>query len=193
MRIKDVLLEAPDDIKGATYLDNNVDDKKIGAAIKETQESFLVKITGTNLYRRLQELVYNAIEELPDNIDSPENEVYKELLDDYVQPYLEAKVQAVLPLPMTFKTRNMGVSKADDDNVRSAGVDEIAFVQRRYDTIADQRATNLSFYLCNNKESYPELSQPDCHCGLFYPPLLGKRFSNTPLWLGNINNSCKCS
>lgn len=192
MRVKDILLEAPDDIKAATYINNNVDDKEISAALRETQESFLVKILGTNLYNRLKTLVFNAIEGNEDNIDSPENEAYKTLLDDYVQPYMEAKVQAVLPLPMTYKTRNLGVTKASDDNVQTANVDELAFVQRRYNTIADQRATNLSYFLCNNQDSYPELAMPDCNCGLFYPPILGKRFSNTALWLGSVKNKCKC-
>jgi len=192
MKTKDVLLEAPDDIKAATYINNNVDDKTIGAALRETQESFLIRIIGTNLYRRLQELVFNAIEGLDDNIDSEENASYKELLDDYVQPYLEAKVQAVMPVPITYKTRNLGLTKASDDNVQTASIDDIAFVQRRYNTIADQRATNLSFYLCNNKDNFPELAMDDCHCGLFYPPLLGKRFSNTPLWLGSVKNKCNC-
>lgn len=192
MKVKDILLEAPDDIKAATYINNNVDDKEISAALRETQDSFLVKILGTNLYNRLKLLVFNAIEGNEDNIDSPENASYKELLDDYVQPYIEAKIQAVLPLPETFKTRNLGVTKASDDNVQTAGIDDIAFVQRRYNTIADHRATNLSFYLCNNQENFPELAMPDCKCGLFYPPILGKRFSNTALWLGSVKNKCGC-
>lgn len=192
MKIKDVLLEAPDDIKAATYIDTNVDDKTISAALRETQESFLIKITGTNLYRRLQELVFNAIEGNDDNIDSVENEAYKTLLDDYVQPYIEAKIQAIMPFPITYKTRNLGLTKADDDNVKSADVNDIAFAQRRYNTIADQRATDLSFYLCNNRDSYPELVMPDCKCGLFYPPILGKRFANTALWLGSLDNKCGC-
>ena len=192
MKIKDVLLEAPDDIKAATYLNTNVEDKTISAALKEAQESFLVKIVGTNLYRRLQELVFNAIEGNEDNIDAEQNEAYKELLDDYVQPYIEAKVQSIMQFPITYKTRNLGLTKADDDNVKSADVNEIAFAQRRYDTIADQRATNLSYFLCNNQENYPELAMPDCKCGLFYPPILGKRFSNTALWLGSLKNKCGC-
>lgn len=192
MKARDILLEAPDDIKAATYLNNNVNDKDISAALRETQESFLVKILGTNLFRRLQELVYNAIVGNEDNIDSEENAAYKELLDDYVQPFIEAKIQAVLPLPITFKTRNLGVTKSSDDNVQAATLDDAAFMQRRYNTIADQRATNLSFFLCKRKDDYPELIAPDCGCGLFYPPILGKRFSNTALWLGSVKNNCSC-
>lgn len=191
-KIKDVLLEAPDDIKAATYLNNNVDDKMLGAALKETQEIHLQSIIGSNLFYRLQELVYNAIEGNEDTIDDAENAAYKILLDDYVQPYIEAKVQAVLPLMITYKTRNLGLTKADDDNVKSADSSDIMLVQNRYNTVADKYATALSKYLCKNKSSYPELDNSDCGCIPYVAPMLGKRFVNTGLWLGGDKHNCCC-
>lgn len=192
MAIKDVLLEAPDDIKAATYLNNNVDDKMLGAALKETQYVHLQSIVGSNLLYRLQELVYNAIEGNQDTIDDEPNAAYKTLLDDYVQPYLEAKIQAVLPLMITYKTRNLGLTKADDDNVRSADADDILLVQSRYNSVADRYATMLSKYLCDNKSTYPELDNTSCGCTPYVAPMLGKRFVNTGLWLGSDKNNCCC-
>ena len=189
---KNVLLEAPDDIKAATYINNNVDDKILGAALKETQEIHLQSIIGSNLLYRLQELIYNAIEENEDTIDDEENAVYKTLLDDYVQPYIEAKVQAVLPLMVTFKTRNLGLTKADDDNVKSGDKSDIMLVQNRYNSVADRYATALSKYLCENKSSYPELDTTECGCVPYVAPMLGQRFVNTGLWLGNNKNKCRC-
>lgn len=191
-KIKDVLLEAPDDIKAATYVNNNVDDKMLGSALKETQEIHLQSIIGSNLFYRLQELVFNAIEGNEDNIDDEENAVYKTLLDDYVQPYIEAKVQAVLPLMVTYKTRNLGLTKADDDNVKSAEAKDIMLVQNRYNSVADRYATALSKYLCKNKTSYPELDSPDCGCIPYVAPMIGKRFVNTGLWLGGDKHNCCC-
>lgn len=192
MTYKDVLLEAPDDIKAATYINSNVDDNMLGAAIRETQDSYLIKILGSNLYYKLKELVYNAIEGNEDSIDSESRIAYKTLLDEYVQPFMEAKVQAVLPLMITFKTRNLAVTSSSDDNIRAAGIDDVAFVQRRYNTIADQRATSLSFFLCDNRDAFPELEEDTCSCGMYYPPMIGKRFVNVGLWLGSAKNRCKC-
>ena len=189
--IKNVLLEAPDDIKASTYLNNNVDDKMLGAALKETQDIHLQSIIGSSLLYRLKELVFNAIEENEDTIDDEENAAYKTLLDDYVQPYIEAKVQAVLPLMVTFKTRNLGLTKADDDNVKSGDKSDVMLVQNRYNSVADRYATALSKYLCKNKSFYPELNDAtECGCVPYVAPMLGKRFVNTGLWLGNNNNKC---
>lgn len=191
-KVKDVLLEAPDDIKAATYLNNNVDDKMLGTALKETQNIHLQSIIGSNLLYRLQELVFNAIEGNTDTIDDEVNAAYKKLLDDYVQPYIEAKVQAVLPLMITFKTRNLGLTKADDENVKSTDIKDLMVVQNRYNTVSDKYATMMSQYLCKYKSLYPELESEDCGCVPYVKPMLGKRFVNTGLWLGNNDDKCSC-
>lgn len=191
-KIKNVILESPDDVKGATYLNVNVDDKTLGAAIRETQFVHLQSIIGSNLLYRLQELVYNAIEGNEDNIDAEANADYKTLLDDYVQPYIEAKVQAVLPLPISFKTRNLGVSKSSDDNIGYSSMDDILAVQSRYNGVADKYATMLSKYLCANRSSFPELDSTSCGCTPYVAPMLNKRFANIGLWLGGDKDKCCC-
>lgn len=184
------MLEAADDIKAATYINSNVDDNMLGAAIRETQNVHLQSILGSNLLYRLKELIYNAIIGEEDNIDEERNEKYKILLEEYVQPYIEAKVQAVLPLMITFKTRNLGLTTSSDDNVRAAGLDEVYAVQHRYNSVADREATALSMYLCSNKSEFPELSSTDCGCVPYVKPMIGKRFVNVGLWLGGDNNCC---
>lgn len=191
-KIKNVILEAPDDVKAATYLSNNVDDKMLGAALRETQNIHLQSIIGSNLLYRLQELIFNAIEGAEDNIDSAENSDYKVLLEDYVHPYIESKVQAVLPLMITYKTRNLGVTKASDDNIGYTSMDEVYAVQRRYNAVSAKYATLLSKYLCTNRESFPELDAPDCGCVPFVAPIIGKTFVDVPLNLGSTKNNCHC-
>lgn len=189
--IRNTMLISPDAVKGATYLANNVSDKTLGAAIRETQEIHLQSIIGSELLYRLKTLVYNAIEDNLDTIEDNENECYKTLLDDYITPYLEAKIQAVLPLMISYETRNLGVIHASDTNLSAPSMDDVLKLQQRYNTVADRYATTLSKYLCVNKDCYPELEQ-NCGCLPYVKPQLGKNFVNVGLWLGGDTVCCGC-
>lgn len=183
---------SPDDLKGSSYVNLNVDDAMLGKAIRETQEVHLQSIIGSNLYYRLQELVYNDIREEEGNISEPEFEAYKVLLDEYVQPYLEEKAQAVLCIPVTYKLRNYGVAKNSDTNIESPSLRDVMALQKRFNTSAAKYATKLSMWLCANKQSFPELSETACGCGIFIPAVLGKKFVATGLVLGDTRNKCNC-
>lgn len=149
-------------------------------------------IIGSNLYYRLQELVFNAIQDSGDTIDDEGFEAYKELLDDYVQPYLEEKTQAVLCVPATYKLRNFGVAKNSDTNIESPSLRDVMALQKRFNTSSAKYATRLSMWLCANKDAFPELSETSCGCGIFVPAVLGKKFVATGLVLGDTRNKCKC-
>lgn len=192
VRLGNVMMISPDDVKAATYINYNVDDRTLGASIRETQEIHLRTIIGSNLYRRLQELIKAQVDEEEDNIDSEGNELYKELLDDYIHPYLEAKVQAVICLPISLKIRNYGVAKNSDTNIQAPTLKEIMALQKRYNTISAKYATLLSHYLCAHKEDFIELTQTTCNCGDFIPAQLGKTYVECGLVLGDTKNGCKC-
>ena len=189
--IKKVMLVAPDDVKTA-YVNYNVDDSLVGASIRETQEIHLQSIIGSNLLYRLQELVYNAIEEEEDNIEESGNTLYRELLDDYVNPYMVSKAQAVLCVPLSYKLRNLGVIKTDDENIKQTSLKEVMAMQRRFNTSSAFYATQLSKYLCLHKDDFEELRQTECSCGMFVPAVLGKTFVETGLVLGSTKNGCNC-
>ena len=190
---KKVMLVSPDEVKSATYVNYNVDDGVIGASIREGQEIHLQEIVGSNLLYRLQELVYNAVNEETDNIEDDENEIYKTLLDEYVQPYLVNKVQALICVPVSFKVRNLGVVKNSDTNTNAPTLQEVMAVQKRYNSMAARYATYLSKFLCIHKDEIPELSEgADCGCGNFVPPMIGKTFVESGLVLGSTKNNCGC-
>lgn len=186
------LFTSPDDIKASSYINYNVGDDMLGKAIRETQDVHLQAIIGSNLYYRLQELVYNAIQDSGDTIDDEGFEAYKELLDDYIQPYLEEKTQAVLCVPISYKLRNYGVAKNSDTNIESPSLRDIMAVQKRFNTSAAKYATRLSMWLCVHKDAFPELSETSCGCGIFIPAVLGKKFVATGLVLGDTKNKCNC-
>lgn len=190
--IKNTMLVSPDDVKGATYTNYNVDDALVGPTIREAQEIHLQSIIGSNLFYRLQALVFNQIMGNTDAIDDEENAEYKTLLDEYIQPYLVNKAQALLCVPASFKLRNLGVTKTSDDNIQQVTLKEVMAVQRRFNEMAAKYATYLSKYLCAHKEDFEELGQSECGCGLFVPPVLGKTFVHNGLVLGSTKNGCKC-
>lgn len=192
-KTRNTMFVSPDDVKGASYVNYNVDDSLVGPAIRETQDIHLQSIIGSNLYYRLQELVFAAIQgEEEDTIDTEGNELYKELLEDYVRPYMQQKTQAVLCLPVSLKLRSYGIEKNSDTNLQAAQLREVMAAQNRYNTMSAKYATRLSKYLCLHRDDFPELSESDCKCGVFQPPMIGKTFVETGLVLGNTKNGCKC-
>ena len=188
--IKNTMLISPSAVKASTYLTNNVDDGMVGAAIREAQEVHLQSIIGSELLYRVQELVYNAITGNTDTIDDEINACYKELLDLYITPYMEQKVQAVLVLMVAYKTRNLGVIHASDTNLNAPSMDDVLAVQQRYNGVAARYATALSKYLCQNKVCFPELTSEGCNCTPYVAPQIGKTFVHTGLWLGGKGNIC---
>lgn len=189
MTYKDVMLIAPDDVKSATYINLNVDDATLAPAIRETQDVWLQSIIGTRLYNRVLELVFNAIEGTEDNIDDEANVMYKDLLDNYAIPYIQAKVQAVLVLPDSYPTRNMGVVHPGDTNLNPEQQGNILKLQQRYNATADRYATLLSQFLCQNRKAFPELNTGSC-CGDLYEPQLGKRFVHVGITFPEGKNCC---
>lgn len=191
-KVKNTFLISPNDVKAGSYINYNVDDSMLAPAIREASDIHLQAIIGSNLYYRLQELVYNHIMGAEDSIDDNDNALYKELLDDYVHPYLTMKTQAVLCLPISIKIRNYGLAKDGDTNINQAQLSEVMASQTRYNTVAAKYATQLSKYLCLHKQDFPELEETSCGCGLFIPAVLGKTFVETGLVLGTTENGCNC-
>ena len=189
MEAKNIMLVAPNTVKGAGYLQNNVSDDTLGTAIREAQEVHLASIIGRRLLERLKELVLAKVDNEPDNIDADKNACYKTLLDDYVQPYLIAKVQSVICMPITWKTRNMGVIQGSDTNLNAQYMENVAKVANRYQTEALQKATRMSKWLCKNRGCFEDELNAECGCGE-EEPMIGVTFINVPLNLGRGKKNC---
>lgn len=192
-KAKRIMLVSPEAVKSGSYVNLNVDDSVVGAAIREGQQIHLQSVIGSNLLHRLQQLVLNAKEDADDNIDAEQNWVYKELLDDYVTPYLVNKVQALICVPVSLKIRNLGVVRTNDTNIDGPSLRDIMALQTRYNGMAAKYATYLSKYLCAHRAELPELNETDCGCGVFVPPVIGKVFVETGLVLGDTKSGCECA
>ena len=175
-----------------TLFSNNVDDGYLNSTIITCQEVYLEQVTGTALYHKLQELVYNQIKGQEDGIYAPGNEAYKELLEEMVKPYLKARATVDVMYPIAYKIRNAGVMRNSDTNLQPADMNDIKYLEKQYNTYVSEYEQRLSKYLCDNKELFPEL-EADVPA-YFDKPNLGKDYANEcGLWLGSKkNNSCGC-
>ena len=185
------LLISPTELKSESLINSNCDDKPLSNIVTTTQEIYLVKITGTALLRKLQELVYNEVKGLPNNITQEGNEHYLDLLENYVKPYLRYHALKSFIVENSFKFRNAGVVRVSDTNMNYTSVEDIKFLQSHFTTYIAEYEDRLSKYLCSNKSNFPEI-QAEIP-SYMDSPSVGKDYSNTGgLWLGSKNNS-KCN
>lgn len=174
---KDMMLISPDEIKAQSDLNYNVTDTVIGASIRVAQNIYLKDIIGKDLLNRLQELAYNAMNEVEDNIDDEDNIAYKTLVDEYIDKVLTYKVASEICARISLKIRNMGVVKNSDTNVNDATLDEIIYMKQTYDTYFNEAVNDMVEFICENKDAFPEA---DFICGCGKHP----KYASTGLWLG---------
>lgn len=179
--IRNVMLVSPDKVKTDTFVNYNLSDSIVGEAIRIAQNTYLREIIGDGLLYHLKELVYNAIKGLEDNIDDPGNAIYADLLDNYIEPYLQKRSQVEVLRPVSFDTRNIGVSAKYDTNIAQATMQNVEKMEDYYKTLSVDAENRLKGYLKANRESFPEIVA-GCSCGANTPDM---RLSiNTGLWLG---------
>lgn len=184
------LLISPGELKNDSLINQNVDDKPLSNIVQTTQEIYLVKITGTALMRRLQELVYNESKGEGEKISDYEN--YLDLWENYVKPYIKYRVLKSFVVENSFKLRNAGTVRVTDTNMNYSGVDDIKFLQQHFGVYVAEYEQRLSKYLCDNRENFKELEAEIP--SYMDEPTFGKDYSATAgLWLGprsNKNNRC---
>lgn len=191
MMYTDVILISPNEIKSSSNINYNVDNDVISNTARNVQNIYLEEIIGTALLRRIQLLIYNKINNIDDNIDSPTNEAYKNLLNGYIKDFMIAKCLTDILMNISFKIRNIGVSRNSDTNINYADLSELKFLKMQYETYADEYSERISKYLCFNKDEFPELTATVP--GYFKTPLIGKSFANCGIWIGRMDkNNCGC-
>ena len=162
---KNTMLISPKRVKESGELSLNVEDTMIGASIRTAQKVYLTDILGVPMIEKLQELVYNKIKGLPDNIDAPENVAYKTLLDDYLTDALIYKTIVDLYLRSSMKIRNMGAVQNTDQNVLSVSLEDIKYMQNYVETMYNNALNRMSDFICSSPDAYPEIGAGKIKCG----------------------------
>lgn len=113
-----------------------------------SQEINLQNIIGTNLLKKLKTLINT--EEIQNNAD------YKELLDDYIVPFLCWDTLAEIQIPLNYKFHNLGVVKNSDTNNTTTDLKDLQYLVDYYKKKSDFFAKRLTDFLVNNSSKYPE-------------------------------------
>lgn len=149
-----VLLISENTLKQDGLLNQNLDGCSLQMAIQTAQEQSLQPTLGSKLYRRiLSDVEHNSL-----------TEDYQLLLDEYITPFLEYQVISDLQIPISFKTRNTGVSQANQEGISYPTMREIQYLVEYYANKAQFYNQRLYGFLCDNKNKYKEFKEKDsCH------------------------------
>lgn len=126
MSHRNVLLISEDYLKTESFLDDNVSGKYLLTAIKMAQDIELQSIIGTNLLHSIQKKVFENVIELEDNWR------YKDLLDNYIQPFLLYQVLSEIVIPISYKMSNFGVMQSSDEKDYAVDNKQINLVKKFY-------------------------------------------------------------
>ncbi len=160
----ETLLVSESTIKAYTAINDNVDSKLVYTTIRQVQDIDLDTIIGPALNNKLQELVRTGDIQFSKYVD------YKDLLDNWITPYMCAKVQAEIQVYINYKLVNSGVIQNDDERRSNISFNEGRSLIEQYNNIANAYAQKLKNHLrCNNK--YPEYHKTLDHQGEEEPQL----------------------
>lgn len=124
--MEDILLVSQDYIRTNSMMSNNLEGKYLLTAIREAQIIDLQSTIGTKLLESLLAKVSSG------DITKPENERYKELLDNYVQDFLLYSVLANVVVPVSFKVNNFGTATVTDDEKITSYVSKVDYLKQYY-------------------------------------------------------------
>ena len=147
MTNNDVLLISESYIKSVTNISDNISGDYLLPSIKLAQDIDLESVIGTQLLK----LVYD------NDISNQENEMYKLLLDNYIQPYLSyATIQHIVPT-VAYKLANQGVIRTDDEKSYNITSNEVDKVADYYNHLSNTYKKRLQLFLIANYNEFPEL------------------------------------
>lgn len=175
--MQNVLLISEDYVKTNSELTDNMYGKYILPAIRTSQELYLAPVLGSTLYN-------TVINDVSDgSITAETNSHIKELLDDYIQPYLLERVLADLIPIVSAKVANLGTVHSKDEYVENLSVTDAEKLQNFHIIKSDAYLKRMQRFLLNNRQMFPI---DDCTCDTMQSNL--DSAASTGLWLGGYRN-----
>jgi len=142
-------------IKKNSPLQENIDENILSPLILTAQEIHIKNKLGTALYERLMIDVDLFI-----TLGTPIVLPYSTLLNDYIAPCLkEWTIYEVLPY-ISLKITNKSVSKRNSEFSVPAENFEVKELRNSVRDVAELFTENLTNYLKENKDSFPEYCNP---------------------------------
>lgn len=141
-----VLLISESQIKEVSIIEQNVDSKVLSKTIQNVQELQLKAIMGKDKYDALME---EAKSKIADN-SYVLSDFYKELISDYITPFLIHATIAEFIVLNNYKLSNKGVLRLNDNSASSSNGNDIEYLKNYYDNYASTYKNRLIAFLKDN-------------------------------------------
>lgn len=152
-----IYLISEDTIKSESYINDNLDSSLLLPSIQSAQDMHLQPLIGTNLYKKLMDLVDK------DEINQESNQHYKYLLDKYIRPFLLYAVQMDIQIPLAFKMRNAGIVQSNNEYVNNSYLTDVQSLKTYYEQKMNFYGIRISDWLQANSNYIPEYNtRTDC-------------------------------
>ena len=144
------LLISTEDVKKFTIANGNLDADDFIEYIKISQDITIQNYLGSQLYKKLQDLI------LSDEINNNEFEDYRSLLVTYIKPML-VHWAMVYYLPFAAYTlSNKGLFKHTSENSTNVDKAEVDYLVEKERDIAESYTQRFIDFMCFNQSTYPE-------------------------------------
>ena len=166
-------------LKTNSEISDNLYGKSLLPAIRTAQDLYLEEFLGSCLYDKILDLVGDG------SIMASENVAYKDLLDDFITPFLIERVIADLIPVVGSKIANLGIYQSRDeytDNVSAAEVDRLKSLHVMK---ANHYAKRMQLFLKSHRSAFPELDC--CSCDGGFKPVLDS-VAETGIFLGGFRS-----
>jgi hypothetical protein len=144
------LLISTEDVKKFTITNGNLDADDFIEYIKISQDITIQNYLGSQLYKKLQDLI------LSDEINNEEFADYRSLLVTYIKPML-VHWAMVYYLPFAAYTlSNKGLFKHTSENATNVDKAEVDYLVEKERDIAESYTQRFIDFMCFNQSTYPE-------------------------------------
>lgn len=144
------LLISTEDVKKFTIVNGNLDADDFIEYIKISQDITIQNYLGSQLYKKLQDLILN------NDINDAEFVDYRNLLVTYIKPML-IHWAMVYYLPFAAYTlSNKGLFKHTSESATNVDKAEVDFLVEKERDIAESYTQRFIDYMCFNTTTFPE-------------------------------------
>lgn len=145
------LLISPQVVEQYVSFAKNLDSNYVRCAIELAQDKGLQVTIGSKLLRRLQQMIdTNTL-----------NDDYRELLEEYITPYMVWECLSELVLTLHYKIKNAGITSNYGEHLQTASLSEANTLKEEYKQNANFYTSRLVSFLHANHSKYPEYHSCD--------------------------------
>jgi len=181
MATYNVLLISEQKLKENTSINENVDSSELRFCIQQAQQIYLQESLGTNLLEKLYELVDT------NDINDPQYENYKELLNKYIQPVVISYAYALGLDNFFVKWINIGLVQNRSEQGQPVDIKTLQFLKQNALNQAQFNNEILRRHLIFRSNLYPEYNNGDLNDGQL-PPQAKTAFRSSLTLPGNSYN-----